>query len=122
LSEWKNDEAGKAAGRYVDAEPPTLPFANSAFDIALCSHLLFLYSVQLGESFHRAAVREMCRVAADIRIFPLLALGGQRSLFMPTCMRELRTAGHDVSIEKVRYEFQRGGNEMMRIRRRSGPH
>jgi hypothetical protein len=28
-----------------------------------------------------------------------------------------RAAGHDVSIERVPYEFQRGGNEMMRIRR-----
>jgi hypothetical protein len=115
-------EAGKAAERYVDAELPALPFADSAFDIALCSHLLFLYSVQLGEPFHRAALLEMCRVAAEIRIFPLLALGGQPSPFVPTCMKELRAAGHDVSIEKVPYEFQRGGNEMMRIRRRRGSH
>ena len=29
---------------------------------------------------------------------------------------ELRSRGHKASIEKVPYEFQRGGNEMMRIR------
>jgi hypothetical protein len=115
-------EAGKAAGRYVDAELPTLPFADRAFDIALCSHLLFLYSVQLGERFHRAAVLELCRVATEVRIFPLLALGGLPSLFVPACMQELRAAGHDVSIEKVPYEFQRGANEMMRIRGRMDPH
>jgi hypothetical protein len=40
-------EQGKAEGRYVDAELPTLPFADKTFDIALCSHLLFVYSVQL---------------------------------------------------------------------------
>ena len=40
---------------------------------------LFLYTSQLGEAFHRSAIREMCRVAAEIRIFPLLALGGRRS-------------------------------------------
>ena len=115
-------EAGKAAGRYVDGELPTLPFADRAFDIALCSHLLFLYSVQLGEVFHRAAVLELCRVATEVRVFPLLALGGRPSLFVPTCMQELRAAGHEVSIEKVPYEFQRGANEMMRIRGRIGPH
>ena len=75
-------ESGKAQGRYIGAELPALPFADSAFDIALCSHLLFVYSVQLGEAFHVAAVLEMCRVAADIRIFPLLALGGDSSPFV----------------------------------------
>ena len=31
---------------------------------------------------------------------------------------DLRQAGHEVSIENVAYEFQRGGNQMMRIRPR----
>lgn len=111
-------EAGRADGRYIDSELPALPFADRAFEIALCSHLLFLYSVQLGDAFHRAAVLEMCRVADEVRIFPLLALGGEPSPFVPMCLRELRAAGHEVSIEKVPYEFQRGGNLMMRVRRR----
>ena len=34
--------SGKAAGRYIDAALPTLPFADASFDLALCSHLLFL--------------------------------------------------------------------------------
>ena len=36
-------ELGKAQARYLDAELPTLPFADAAFDLALCSHFLFLY-------------------------------------------------------------------------------
>ena len=109
---------GKAEGRYVDAELPTLPFADSSFDLALSSHLLFLYSTQLGEAFHQAAIRELCRIAREVRIFPLLALGGQRSPYVEYCIEELRGAGHVVSIEIVPYEFQRGGNQMMRIRTR----
>ena len=108
-------ELGKAQARYLDAELPTLPFADAAFDLALCSHFLFLYSSQLGETFHRAAMRELCRVAAEVRIFPLIALGGEPSPFVAGCVQELRAAGHHVRIEKVPYEFQRGGNEMMRI-------
>ena len=38
---------GRPQGRYVEAELPTLPFADRSFDLALCSHLLFLYSRQL---------------------------------------------------------------------------
>jgi hypothetical protein len=121
MTDFLNDfDSGKAAGRYVDAELPGLPFADQAFDLAICSHLLFLYSEQLGEAFHRAAILEMCRVAADVRIFPLLALGGEPSPLVRVCIGELDAAGYQGSIEKVPYEFQRGGNEMLRIRRRGG--
>jgi hypothetical protein len=109
---------GKADGRYVDAGLPTLPFADSSFDLAVCSHLLFLYSRQLGEAFHREALRELSRVAREVRIFPLIALGGSRSPYVTSSVAELREAGHEVSLENVPYEFQRGGNQMMRIRTR----
>lgn len=111
-------DSGKRDGRYVAASLPTLPFADNAFDLALCSHFLFLYSAQLGEAFHLAALREMIRVASEARVFPLLALGGTRSPFVDTCVIDLRSAGFEVTIEKVPYEFQRGGNEMLRLNQR----
>jgi hypothetical protein len=55
-------EMGKEEGRYVEASLPSLPFVDGEFDLALCSHFLFLYSTQLGKDFHRAAIRELCRV------------------------------------------------------------
>ncbi len=109
--------AGSAQGRYIEAELPSLPFGDVAFDLALCSHLLFLYSTQLGETLHHAAVIELCRVAREVRIFPLLALGGAPSPFVEGCVRLLRDAGNEVVLEQVPYEFQRGGNQMMRVRR-----
>jgi hypothetical protein len=105
--------------RYVAAELPSLPFGNREFDLALCSHLLFLYSDQLGEAFHRASVLELGRVAKEVRVFPLLALGGKPSRFVEGCAGLLQEAGYDVSVERVPYEFQRGGNQMMRFRRLS---
>lgn len=108
--------AGKADGRYREAELPTLPFADVSFDLALCSHFLFLYTARLGEAFHEASIREMCRVAADVRIFPLLTVDGTRSPYVDRSVEELRRSGLDVSIEHVPYEFQRGGNQMLRIR------
>jgi hypothetical protein len=107
---------GKIQGRYVDAELPSLPFSDGSFDLALCSHFLFLYSSQLGAAFHRSAIQEMCRVASEVRIFPLLALGGRRSPYVDVNVDHFRHSGCDVSIENVPYEFQRGGNQMMRIR------
>jgi hypothetical protein len=110
-------DRGRRDGRYVAAALPNLPFHDGRFDLALGSHFLFLYSDQLGESFHRAAAMEMCRVASEARIFPLLALGGRRSPYVETTAAALRASGLLVTIERVPYEFQRGGNEMMRIRR-----
>ena len=114
-------DTGKAAGRYVAAALPALPFEDRSFDLAVCSHLLFLYEAQLGEAFHRGAVREMARVASEVRVFPLLTLGGTPSAFVATCVEELTDAGCDVSIERVAYEFQRGGNRMLRIRHANPP-
>ena len=110
--------SGRGEGRYVDAELPSLPFADRAFDLALCSHFLFLYSSQLDASFHVAAVRELCRIALEVRIFPLLALGAVASPHVAAVGEALRRDGCAVAIEKVDYEFQRGGNEMLRISRR----
>ena len=92
---------GKVQGRYVDAELPTLSFADSSFDLTLCSHFLFLYSSQLGETFHQQAILELCRVSREVRIFPLLALGGARAPYVDRTVEELRALGHDVSIERV---------------------
>ena len=109
-------EAGKLEGRYVDAELPTLPFDDDEFDLALCSHFLFLYSEQLSEDFHVTAIRDMTRVACEARIFPLLALGAARSSHVDAVSQRLKNAGLVVTIESVPYEFQRGGNQMMRVR------
>jgi hypothetical protein len=108
-------ESGKAAGRYVDGELPRLPFDDSTFDLALCSHFLFLYSEHVDEGFHRAALQEMCRVAGEVRIFPLVTLRGDRSPFVEPCIRGVSSVGHQVAIEAVPYEFQRGANQMMRV-------
>jgi hypothetical protein len=113
LHDFDRDNRG---GRYVAAELPQLPFVNASFRLALCSHFLFLYSEQLSEDFHVAAISEMTRVADEARIFPLLALGGARSNHVSAVSERLQRAGRAVRIEKVDYEFQRGGNEMMRVR------
>src|SRR5262249_19327433 len=109
-------EAGKREGRYVDAALPGLPVTDASFAFALCSHLLVLYIEQLSEEFHRQAVAEMCRVAREVRIFPLLTMDGERSAHVRTVIEAAERAGWQARVEQVPYEFQRGGNEMLRIR------
>lgn len=110
-------EMGRTAGRYVAAELPAVPFAANSFDLALCSHFLFLYSEQLSDQFHLDSIRSMIQVAEEVRIFPLLELGSKPSRHIESIATALTEVGNQVTIEDVEYEFQRGGNQMMRIQR-----
>ncbi|HXJ16475.1 MAG TPA: SAM-dependent methyltransferase [Candidatus Polarisedimenticolia bacterium] len=110
--------AGIATGRYQVCELPSLPFRDQEFDLALCSHFLFTYSDILMLDFHLASIREMCRVAREARIFPLLPSFGQAySPHVQPVLDRLRAESYHREIRRVPYEFQKGGNEMLRISR-----
>lgn len=109
--------AGQGTDRYACGALPGLPFEQDRFDLALSSHFLFLYSDHFSETFHLESIRAMLRVAREVRIFPLLALRAERSQHLESLCAILSQEGHRLSIERVGYELQRGGNEMLRIRR-----
>jgi len=106
-------ESGKAEGRYIDAALPTLPFDNHAFDLALCSHYLFLYSDFVDESEHLAGLLELCRVAGEVRVYPLLSLDGSRSKHLDAVVKSLKNRNIDVSLQAVTYQFQKGSDSML---------
>jgi hypothetical protein len=108
-------EAGKVEGRYITGSLPLLPFEDGEFDLALVSHLLYLYSEQLNLEFHRAAIEELLRVAKRVRIFPLLTLDGKPSPHVEPTLSHLRAKGWRAEIVVVPYEFQRGGSQMLRL-------
>ena len=103
-------------GRYLSEELPSLTFNDSEFDLALCSHSLFLYSEQFTAEFHIQSLKELCRVALEVRVFPLLELGAKKSRHLDHVITDLNESGYDCIIEKVPYEFQRGGNEMLKVK------
>ena len=107
---------GRQQRRYVKGELPKLRFSDGKFELALCSHFLFLYSEKFSEAFHVAAIRELCRVANEVRIFPLLELGAKPSRHLQAVTDLLARDGYKVTFRTVPYEFQRGANRMMRIR------
>ena len=110
-------DLGKEQDRYQAQSLPQLSFDDAEFDIALSSHFLVLYSDHLSLEFHRQSIREMLRVAKEVRIFPLLKIGGQPSQHVDVLAAELRSDEYSVECHKVNYEFQRGGDTMMRIYR-----
>ena len=131
---WKDIESEEALGRirmaamatfledyeerrenYIAGALPDLAFHDGEFDLALCSHFLFLYSEQFSLEFHIRSLKELCRVAQEVRVFPLLALGSTRSRHLDGVIEQLSGNGYRCVIETVPYEFQRGGNEMLRV-------
>jgi SAM-dependent methyltransferase len=106
---------GIQTGRYITCELPILPFNNNQFDLAVCSHLLFTYSDLLSAEFHIASILELGRVAQEVRIFPLLNISGEVSSILSLVIEELAQTDYKLEIEQVPYEFQKGGNQMLRV-------
>ncbi len=108
-------EAGKLEKRYIVGELPALDIENYQYDLALCSHFLFLYSEQFDYTFHLAAILEMLRIAKEVRVFPLVTLNLEKTPHLEPLLNELKSKGYNATVKKVKYELQKGGNEMLQI-------
>lgn len=106
-------QIGKETGRYINASLPELPFQKMEFDLALCSHYLFLYSTHVSLNQHIIAVQELCRVAKEVRVYPLLSLDGNESEHLNPVMSALSENGIEVSLKSVKYQFQKGATNML---------
>lgn len=112
-------ESGKAEGRYKVGELPHLMFRDDEYELGLSSHFLFLYSDHFDEDFHFDSICEMLRVCQEVRIFPLLTLMRQPSQHLKGIISRLVSQGYHCEIHQVSYELQRGGNQMLKITRRT---
>jgi hypothetical protein len=108
-------DTGVKENRYRCEMLPNLPFDDQEFELALCSHFLFTYSVQLDLNTHLEHIREMCRVANEVRIFPIVDMDGNPSPHIEPVITALGADGCVVTRRKVDYDYQIGGNEMLVI-------
>ena len=120
--------------RYIVGSLPELPFSDDSFDLALSGNFLFVYaSVERGGlmstdeldlDFHLESVRELLRVAKEVRMFPSFAVTGpaRRQEFVDPVMEALRSDGHQVDLVPAQWvegdftEF----NDLIRIRKAAG--
>ncbi|KST66113.1 hypothetical protein [Mastigocoleus testarum] len=123
LSDYQADNSSQ---RYLPLCLPTLDFPDGRnahalrayrFELCLCSHLLFLYSEHLSLDFHISSIYELMRIAPEIRIFPLVKLDCKRSPYIDSVIQEFSEQGFQVEVQNVSYEFQKGGDQMLKIQR-----
>ncbi|WP_404406936.1 SAM-dependent methyltransferase [Jeotgalibacillus malaysiensis] len=102
--------------RYVPVILPLLPFADQEFDILLSAHFLFTYADCLDFQFHIDTLNELLRVTKEeLRIFPLIDLEGNCYEHLDRVIGYLKEKGYAASEVEVPYEFQKGGNSMLRV-------
>lgn len=108
-------EKGKAEKRYVPVSDFTLPFTHFEFDFALSSHYLFADLDDQDVDFHLKVIRELARVAKEVRIFPLIDRHGQLSPFLGPVLLGLQQEGYGAEVREVSYHLQTKGNAMLRV-------
>lgn len=116
MSEFLLDfEQDREHTRYIDhALPDRTLFDDNTFELGLSSHFLLLYD-NLELSFHLEAIAEIMRVCHELRIFPILNLDAKKPIFFDELLAIL-SRNFITDIQKVPYEFQKGGDEMLIIK------
>ncbi|MBI2784884.1 MAG: hypothetical protein HYX60_00665 [Legionella longbeachae] len=108
-------EKGKAEGRYYGATDYHLPYPDFSFDFALSSHYLFADLEDQSVVFHLNVIRELARVANEVRIFPLIDKEGKSSEFLGPVLLQLQKDGYGVEVREVDYHLHKSENAMLRV-------
>ncbi|ARG98079.1 hypothetical protein [Legionella micdadei] len=108
-------EKGKTEKRYLGISEYTLPFSDFSFDFALSSHYLFADLDDQDVDFHLKAIKELARVAKEVRIFPLIDRYNQPSPFLGPVLLGLQQDNFGTEVREVAYHLQPSGNAMLRV-------
>jgi SAM-dependent methyltransferase len=108
-------EQGLEQKRYIHSDGLVLPYDDFHFDIALSSHYLFANIEGQDVEFHIQAIRELSRVAKEVRIFPLIDRDDHVSQFLGPVMLGLQQDNLGLEVRQVPYHLQAKGNAMLRV-------
>lgn len=119
---WRTFIADYARGcpdRYVHGELPRLPFADGRFALTLVSYLLLVYEDQFSYEFHRDSVLELMRVTrGEVRLYPTVTFAARPSAYLARMRRDPAMRGLLFEEIPTDFEFLKGSNSYLSIRRR----
>lgn len=108
--------AGSTERRYRPGTAIQLPEADFKYDIALISHHLLSKFDEESINYDINVIKELVRVADEVRIFPLLDNNADISEAVGPVMLALQQDDIAVEIKEVPYNLQDKANAMMRVR------
>lgn len=112
LNDYDN---GLKEKRYIQGQLPKLNFLDNQFELALCSHFLFLYSDNMDLKFHIDSINEMLRISREVRIFPIIDNNLNISKHYSKVCEYFKNKNYIIEEIRVDYQFQKGGNRMIKI-------
>ena len=84
--------------------------------LALFRLTIFLYSEHLTLNKHIESLKELCRVAKEVRVYPLLSLNGEISPHRNDVISLLESLTYSISLIDISYQFQRGATQMLVVK------
>ena len=92
---------------------PTLPYQAHQFDLALCPDVIFDQAHETAAM--TASIRELCRVAFEVRIFPLSNNSGKMPDELGWLMLFLQQNHFGIEVREVSYKALQGSSAMLRV-------
>lgn len=108
-------EQGKIEQRYISVNEERLPFRDFSFDLALSAHYFFTDLPEQDVTVHLNMIKELTRVAKEIRIFPLIDCHGQPSTLLGPVLLGLQQENLGMEVKEVTYPLQSNENAMLRV-------
>ncbi len=105
--------AGKSQQRYQSIQLPSFPYKTLQFQLALCTDYVFHHALS-REKVH-TILKELARVAEEVRIFPLLDNNGKMPAELGPLMLYFQQKNYGIEVREVPYHTLKGGNAMLRI-------
>ena len=104
--------------RYRRTSLPELALSDKSYSLTLVSHFLFLYDDRFDYDWHKRSLLELLRVTdGEVRVYPLANLRAEVSPFLRRFQDDGDRPPLNVELRRVPFEFLRGAQEMLVVRR-----
>ncbi|MFE9601374.1 hypothetical protein [Streptomyces hokutonensis] len=117
LADFRRDR-DENTRHYQPGALPRLPFPDDSFTLAVSGFLLFTYPRQFDVDFHLRALRELLRVAAEVRVHPLNGSAGNPYPMLETVLGRLAADGIRVDLISVPGQSDTRDTQTLRLTRR----
>jgi hypothetical protein len=104
----------KHRDKYEYGKLPFLKYEANAYDLCLCSNLLFLFDHLFDLEFHINSIKEMLRISKEMRLFPLYNINGKESKYVNPVIEYLTDNNYTWEMESNNYHIWKRGNRLLK--------